>query len=236
MGAEPAGRWFMTNDDDAPRRRSKRRKQPSAAEQREASAHRQETALAMLRAGKSKAEVSDALIVEGVDEATATALVDGLAQLRDEAAARSKEVAARPPVTDGTKLVLTAFAIVAVAVGGGVYLGAGGGANRAAETDKPQSVTKPSAPDKTLAWVMAQRFVKKHLKSPGSADFGGISEHQDPESCVTFDGDGVYSITGWVDSQNSFGAKLRTSFNVVLLYKPDSDTWSVVSGPSLAER
>lgn len=48
--------------------------------------------------------------------------------------------------------------------------------------------------------------IKSQLKSPGSADFEGFTETQYSPSTK-----GVY-VDGYVDSQNSFGAKIRTTF------------------------
>lgn len=47
-----------------------------------------------------------------------------------------------------------------------------------------------------------QEAVKRYLKSPGSAKFGGESvTARDP-----------YVVTGWVDSQNGFGALVRNRY------------------------
>ena len=66
---------------------------------------------------------------------------------------------------------------------------------------------------KFSAWVMAKNFVKERLKSPSTADFGGVfSDYQDPVSVVTDLGGGKYVVRAWVDSQNGFGATIRTRF------------------------
>jgi len=74
-----------------------------------------------------------------------------------------------------------------------------------------------------MAWIMAQDFVKKRLVSPGSADFGGMFE-QSFEDCVTDLGKGRYLVKGWVDSQNRFGAELRSNFTCTLTYL-GNDQW-----------
>lgn len=81
--------------------------------------------------------------------------------------------------------------------------------------------------DKVSAWVMAQDFVKKRLVSPGSADFGGWLD-QIADDCVTDLGEGEYIIKGWVDSQNKFGAKLRSHFTCRLKYV-GNDKWQCES-------
>lgn len=63
--------------------------------------------------------------------------------------------------------------------------------------------------DKWTAWSRAQSAVRSQLKTPGVAEFPW---DPDPGSFKrTADG---YVISGYVDSQNSFGAMLRTRFVV----------------------
>ena len=61
------------------------------------------------------------------------------------------------------------------------------------------------------AWAYMQLFVKKRLKSPQSADFpfGGYRH-------VTELGAGRHKVNSYVDSQNSFGASIRTHFEGVI--------------------
>ncbi len=70
------------------------------------------------------------------------------------------------------------------------------------------------ASGKIEAWVMTQQFVKERLKSPSTASFGGIfsGDYQEPDSIVSDLGGGKYRVNAWVDSQNTFGATLRTRF------------------------
>lgn len=98
----------------------------------------------------------------------------------------------------------------------------------------------PYVPDETEAWVMAQDFVKRALKSPSTADFGGVFEdHQDP-NCHAL-GDASWRCIGWVDAQNSFGAKIRSNFGITIKYKgsgewADPQSWIVVAGPTVTAR
>ncbi|MEK9986510.1 MAG: hypothetical protein VW879_17365 [Opitutae bacterium] len=83
--------------------------------------------------------------------------------------------------------------------------------------------------DKISAWVMAKDFVKERLKSPSTADFGGVfSDYQDPDSVVTVLGGGKYVVRAWVDSQNGFGATIRTRF-VCKLEDMGNDRWRCTS-------
>jgi hypothetical protein len=74
--------------------------------------------------------------------------------------------------------------------------------------------------DKVGAFTMAATFVEKRLKAPGTADYGW----QAPSECVTDLGEGRYLVKGWVDAQNSFGAKLRTHFTCTVKYEAN-DKW-----------
>ena len=74
--------------------------------------------------------------------------------------------------------------------------------------------------DKTVnAWVMAQQFVEKQLKSPSTAKYPwGYKDY------VTDLGNGKYSIRAYVDSENGFGAMLRTNFYCVV-QNTEGDNW-----------
>lgn len=93
--------------------------------------------------------------------------------------------------------------------------------------------------DKHGAWVYCQSFVKQVLKSPGSADFGGVlsGEYQSPSEHTKHIGDGVYECKGWVDSENSFGAKLRNRFALTIKYaeQDGEEGWQLIKQPVLTE-
>lgn len=74
---------------------------------------------------------------------------------------------------------------------------------------------------KATASVMAEEFVKNSLKSPSSAKFQWYDENQ-----VEDLGDGKYKVTSYVDSQNSFGAMLRTNYVCTVKYI-GNDKWSL---------
>lgn len=54
---------------------------------------------------------------------------------------------------------------------------------------------------------------KKILKSPATAKFC------DKEDLVITKQNGLYTVSGWVDSQNSYGAMIRTRLSIKLAYK-----------------
>ena len=81
-------------------------------------------------------------------------------------------------------------------------------------TNKPSTNSSSSyiAKDREMdAWVCAEDIVKANLKSPSSAKFCKY-----PEATITYCGDADYMVVGWVDAENSYGAKIRTDFIVTL--------------------
>ncbi|HEX3850492.1 MAG TPA: hypothetical protein VHW01_05965 [Polyangiaceae bacterium] len=91
----------------------------------------------------------------------------------------------------------------------------------------------PSAVD---AWVMAKHFVTNSLKSPSTADFGSLLDgtYQSGDDCCHVLSGGAWRCSGWVDAQNSFGAKTRANFTIDM--KPSGTGWVVTNGPDLTER
>ena len=62
---------------------------------------------------------------------------------------------------------------------------------------------------KAAAYTMAEEQVKKHLKAPSTASFCRMSE-----TSFTRDEENTYVMTGWVDAENSYGAKLRSIWGI----------------------
>lgn len=60
------------------------------------------------------------------------------------------------------------------------------------------------------AWICAENVVENRLKAPSSAEFCSY-----PEAIITKSGD-IYTIKGYVDTDNDFGANIRTNFTVTL--------------------
>lgn len=67
----------------------------------------------------------------------------------------------------------------------------------------------PSRHSDIDAWSCAQNIVESYLKSPSTADFCSYTE-----ATVKDLGNGEYMVTGWVDSENDFGATVRSNFVV----------------------
>lgn len=73
-----------------------------------------------------------------------------------------------------------------------------------------------------MAWVMCEGFVEKRLKAPSTADFPRYDQDN-----VEHEGDGRYTISAYVDAENSFGAKMRVPFDCVVQYKGE-DRWRLI--------
>lgn len=69
------------------------------------------------------------------------------------------------------------------------------------------------------AQSVCEQFVEDRLKSPSTADFS------DTETSNVGD---LWTVTGAVDSENSFGAMIRNTYRCVVRYSGD-DTWNLVS-------
>lgn len=67
-----------------------------------------------------------------------------------------------------------------------------------------------------LAYTYAEDFVKKRLKAPATAEFPKTREKINH---TTNYGEGKYKIRSWVDSQNGFGALIRSSFNCTIEFE-----------------
>lgn len=79
--------------------------------------------------------------------------------------------------------------------------------------ENPESIQKL-----LLAYNWSTDFVKKSLKSPSSASFAGLSEKPNH---VKYIGNDTYLITSYVDSQNGFGAMIRSNYTCKIQFKGD---------------
>lgn len=89
------------------------------------------------------------------------------------------------------------------------------------DTSSSAKDPRKSECNKVVAWTAAQEFVRQRLRSPGSATFGGVfgGDFQNPENCVTVTGEKSFVAKGWVDSQNGFGALIRSTFTCKVRYE-----------------
>lgn len=72
------------------------------------------------------------------------------------------------------------------------------------------SSTKPYTPDEIELHTEAQQFIKQGLKSPSTAEFPVLPYEANDL------GSGQYRIVSYVDSQNSFGAMIRSNWSVLM--------------------
>ena len=72
--------------------------------------------------------------------------------------------------------------------------------------------------NKFLAYNYAEDFVKERLKSPSTAEFPGTFEK---DKHITELGNKEYQINSWVDSQNGFGATIRSKFSCKIIFEGD---------------
>lgn len=77
-------------------------------------------------------------------------------------------------------------------------------------TDKNESLDDD---DLSMCWVVAKNAVKAQLKAPSTAKFP-FAYGSDGVS-ITCEGN-IYTVTAWVDAENSFGALIRSNFTVLV--------------------
>lgn len=104
------------------------------------------------------------------------------------------------------------------------------------ELTEQQKATMQSEDELIEAWSAAEIIITQQLKSPGTAEWGGVfaGDWQDPREAVTKLEENLYEVTGWVDSQNSFGGVVRMDFSL-RLEKVD-DGWRLVGPLSMSQR
>ena len=76
-----------------------------------------------------------------------------------------------------------------------------------------------AATEEIQAKLFARAVELQQLKSPASAQFGELEE-----MFVTEIDENVYSVSGYVDAHNSFGAMVRTKFDLKV-FKDEDGTW-----------
>lgn len=85
---------------------------------------------------------------------------------------------------------------------------------------QPSTATTPIEKfSKVNAYVDCQEKVKLRLKSPASAEF-----ETSYEDAVKQINDSIFEISSYVDSQNGYGAMLRTRFHCKLIYHDYNNT------------
>jgi len=79
--------------------------------------------------------------------------------------------------------------------------------------------------ESVMAGIKAKRFVKSKLRSPSTAEFPGMFDDQPVVNRLSGQ---EYLVNSYVDSQNGFGATIRSHYTVKI--KQDKkDQWELVS-------
>lgn len=84
--------------------------------------------------------------------------------------------------------------------------------------------SKPNQKEKIESTVvmLSQQAVESKLKAPKTADFPVSYDNY----AIHQNGD-VYTVTSYVDAENSFGAKIRSNFTVELVYHSDAEEYKI---------
>jgi hypothetical protein len=105
-------------------------------------------------------------------------------------------------------------------------------------TPGPTSTPTLDIGNDIMAEVMCHDFVEDRLKSPSTADFGGLFDDRDKAAFVDAEtaaqtgldtsnlhNTGVWVVVGSVDAQNSFGAMIRSEYTCVMDYDKNTQNW-----------
>lgn len=105
---------------------------------------------------------------------------------------------------------IIAFLIVAALIAGVILLFS------SCTAKSPEEIAEDEQQDREItAMTYAQILVEEHLVSPSSAKFASFDEHK-------IVGTGLrYKVEGYVDSENAFGASLRSQYTVILEFEDE---------------
>lgn len=127
------------------------------------------------------------------------AQADNPAAVEPSAPAQQAEQKPQPEIDPQTQKAANIGCLVIIfVVAFFVFAGVGGGSS---------SKDWRTEDDSIGAYVMMQTFVERRLKSPATADFPRYSK-----SRVTRTVGQTYRVSSYVDSENGFGANIRTNF------------------------
>jgi hypothetical protein len=88
-------------------------------------------------------------------------------------------------------------------------------------SDSDSGTTDTGSDQSGMAEVMCEDFVNDQLEAPSTADFPGASSVEN----IKLD---TYRVTASVDSENGFGAKIRTGY-VCTVIDVGNDKWNLIS-------
>jgi hypothetical protein len=118
---------------------------------------------------------------------------------------------------DQTVLVVCVVAVVVV--GMSLFYRAGSKTSQNSDSQTGDSGSP------TMAYIMAEDFIRKQLKAPSTSEFPSQVWNKEDVSIVSL-ASGEFKVNGWADAQNAFGAKLRSNW-ACTLKKISPDTWQV---------
>jgi hypothetical protein len=87
------------------------------------------------------------------------------------------------------------------------------------------ALMSPERRETIAGCIMAQRFATTRLRAPSTAQFptcGGKTMN------VVKTGPNTWIAKGYVDAQNSFGAKIRSTYVVTMRHTPGDKLWGLV--------
>lgn len=94
--------------------------------------------------------------------------------------------------------------------------------SRSTPSSSPAAPGAPNPIKNTEACAIAEKFVTDKVRAPATADF--------PWACNASQTGDKWVVKGYVDSQNGFGAKLRTNYVVTVhpkTWKVDRWSWAL---------
>ena len=148
-----------------------------------------------------------------------------------EPAGKPKQSNARSWIYATLGVVFVIIVIAAIASGGGDdSSSSSSGSSGSGSTSSTPSRPTPSAPDPAdsggpiAACRIADDFVKDPLRSPSSADFGSGCGDVGRADGISSETGNTYNVGVVVDSENAFGAELRSEWLAVVVYL-GGDRW-----------
>lgn len=94
------------------------------------------------------------------------------------------------------------------------------------ESQTPEQRAQATCEDEHDAFWISQDFVKRALKAPSTAEFPATMRNDDIRS--KYLGDCIHEIWAYVDSQNSYGAMIRTTYYAKVQNRKGTDNWSLL--------
>lgn len=140
-------------------------------------------------------------------KARAKAVSESQAEKRQEIEAQRKQNEGWTKIGCG---LVSAFALVLLLLNNGHCKG-----------NAPPPKPKP-AHDHVSAYTMCQQFVEDRLRAPSTADWPWVSTSDVTEHL----GGGKYRVRTYVDSENAFGANVRTTIDCTVQHE-EGDRWTL---------